>query len=78
MSNIDSYTKAVLTVIALALVTLCIQNFARPIPAGAADNEVYIAGYTWDREVNYQKDHRRIPLGTSAGANPGLPVTMQK
>jgi hypothetical protein len=78
MYNIDRYTKAVLTVIALALVTLCIQNLARPAGARAASNEVYIAGYTYDTEVNYKKEHSIIPLGTFIGAKPGLPVIEKK
>jgi hypothetical protein len=74
MCRIDLYTKVVLTVIAAALVSICFENLVTPASARAASNEVYIAGFTFDQEVNDRDVHSVVHLGSTRNSQRGLPV----
>ena len=77
MLTIDRYTRFVLTIIAICLVTLCIEGArsTRIDSVHADSGEVYIAGYVWDAKGKrttvqlgdqLEKDHQpAIPVYVS-------------
>ena len=70
MKTLDLYTKCVLTIIAIALTTIAIENLFSMKIVKAADSRIFISGYTWNGEAR--------GFGSSYPNNaPGLPVHNQ-
>jgi hypothetical protein len=57
MKTSDLYTKCVLTIIAVALSAIAIENLLSLKAVKAADNQLIISGYTWNGETRTFGDH---------------------
>jgi hypothetical protein len=75
MLSVDLYTKVVLSIIAVCLVVISVeQSHWSKLETVQAQQPMLISGYNFD-DSGTQKQYR---LGNGAGEKPGIPVVVQK